>query len=183
MSRIGKKPIILPAGVEATLGAAEVAVKGPKGTVTTGIHPSVKVTLESEPKSLVVTVGDPEDTTQRALWGLTRQLLSNAVDGVQKPFERSLEFVGVGFKVALAGNALNIEVGFSHPVKFELPEGIEAKVDKQIVTLFGIDKQLVGETAARIRRIKPPEPYKGKGIKYTDEVIRRKAGKAAVKSA
>ncbi|MFA5185094.1 MAG: 50S ribosomal protein L6 [Patescibacteria group bacterium] len=182
MSRIGKKPIILPSGVEATLGAGEVTIKGPKGTLTVGLNSLVKVALENEPKSLVVTVGVEDDTKQRALWGLTRQLLSNAVDGVQKPFERSLEFVGVGFKVALAGNALNIEVGFSHPVKFELPKGIEAKVDKQVVTLSGIDKQLVGETAARIRRIKPPEPYKGKGIKYTDEVIRRKAGKAAVKS-
>lgn len=183
MSRIGKKPILLPSGVEAAVGPSEVAVKGPKGTLKVGLHPAVKVALEGEPKGLVVTVAEPDLPKHRALWGLMRQLLANAVQGVQKPFEKSLEFVGVGFKVALQGNALNIEVGFSHPVKFELPQGIEAKVDKQVVTLSGMDKQLVGETAARIRRIKPPEPYKGKGIKYTDEVIRRKAGKAAAKAA
>jgi large subunit ribosomal protein L6 len=183
MSRIGKKPIVLPAGVEANLGASEVSIKGPKGSLKVELHPDVKVALEDEPKGLVVTVTNPELPKHKALWGLMRQLLANAVQGVQKPFEKSLEFVGVGFRVALQGNALMIEVGFSHPVKFDLPPGIEAKVDKQIVTLSGIDKQLVGETAARIRRIKPPEPYKGKGIKYTDEVIRRKAGKAAAKSA
>jgi large subunit ribosomal protein L6 len=111
-------------------------------------------------------------------------LIANAVNGVVKPFEKSLEFVGVGFKIALAGSdKLNIEVGFSHPVAFALPKGIEAKVEKQILTLTGIDKRLVGEVAAQVRRIKPPEPYKGKGIKYTDEVIRRKAGKAASKGA
>jgi large subunit ribosomal protein L6 len=184
MSRIGKKPIVLPAGVEAILGPSDVIIKGPKGTLKVELHPAVKVALEGEPKCLIVTVANPELPKHKALWGLMRQLLANAVQGVQKPFEKSLEFVGVGFKVALQGtNVLNIEVGFSHPVKFELPQGIEAKVDKQIVTLSGIDKQLVGETAARIRRIKPPEPYKGKGIKYTDEVIHRKAGKAAAKSA
>jgi len=183
MSRIGKKPILLPAGVEATVGARSVTLKGPKGSLEVGLNPAVKVKLEAEPRSLIVEVMDPEDTKQRALWGLTRQLLSNAGAGVQKPFEKALEFVGVGFKVALQGNTLNMEVGFSHPVRFELPKGIEAKIEKQVVTLSGIDKQLVGETAARIRRIKPPEPYKGKGIKYTDEVIRRKAGKAAVKTA
>ncbi len=184
MSRIGKKPIPLAAGVEATITPDLVTVKGPKGTLTVPIHRDVTVTLEGEPKTLVVHVKDENDGTQRGLWGLTRQLLANAVDGVQKPYEKSLEFVGVGFRVALAGpQKLTIEVGFSHPVEFALPEGIEAKVDKQILTLSGIDKQLVGEMAAQIRRIKPPEPYKGKGIKYTDEVIRRKAGKAATKGA
>lgn len=184
MSRIGKKPITLPAGVEVSINPGNVAVKGPKGNLNVVIHPAVTVELGGEPKELTVTVGHPDNVTEKALWGLTRQLLQNAVSGVQKPFEKSLEFVGVGFKVAAAGpTALKIEVGFSHPVEFKLPTGIEAKVEKQIVTLSGIDKQLVGETAARIRRIKPPEPYKGKGIKYTDEVIKRKAGKAATKGA
>ena len=135
-----------------------------------------------DPKALEVSVKNAQDKKQSALWGLTRQLLANAVQGVQTPFAKSLEFVGVGFKVALtAPNKLTIEVGFSHPVIFDLPPGIEAKIDKQILTIAGIDKQLVGETAARIRRIKPPEPYKGKGIKYAEENIRRKVGKAGVK--
>jgi large subunit ribosomal protein L6 len=115
----------------------------------------------------------------RSLWGLTRQLIMNAVMGVQKPYEKALEFVGVGFKVAVAGSKVNMEVGYSHPVVFDLPEGVEAKVEKQVLTISGISKYLVGETAAQIRRIRPPEPYKGKGIKYVDEVIRRKAGKTA----
>ncbi len=182
MSRIGKKPIPLASGVEATISERVATIKGPKGTLIVPLHPHVIVTMQDEPKSLNVTVKDTKVVKQRALWGLTRQLLANAVSGVQKPYEKSLEFVGVGFKVALVdSNKLNIEVGFSHPVVFELPQGIEAKVEKQIVALSGIDKQLVGETAARIRRIRPPEPYKGKGIKYTTEVVRRKAGKAATK--
>lgn len=182
MSRIGKKPISLPNGVEATIDDRRVTIKGPKGSVAIPLHADVRVTQEQDPKALLVQVQHPELKDNKALWGLTRQLLSNAVEGVQKPFEKSLEFIGVGFKVALSGKNLQIEVGFSHPVTFPLPEGIEAKVEKQVVTLSGIDKQLVGETAARIRRIKPPEPYKGKGIKYTTETIRRKAGKAATKA-
>lgn len=184
MSRIGKKPILLPQGVDATVEASLVGVKGPKGALTIPLHPLVSVVQTSDPRSLEVKVQDETSKDQKALWGLTRQIISNAVAGVQKPFEKSLEFVGVGFKVAAAGaDKLNIEVGFSHPVLFQLPKGIEAKVEKQIVTISGIDKQLVGEIAAQIRRIKPPEPYKGKGIKYTTEVIRRKAGKAATKGA
>ena len=184
MSRIGKKPILLPQGVDATVDSGIVTIKGPKGTLTVVMPPHTSAVSVSDPRSLEVKIEEEDNTKQRALWGLARQLLKNAVEGVQKAFETSLEFVGVGFKVALVGsNKLNIEVGFSHPVLFDLPAGIEAKVEKQIVTISGIDKQLVGEIAARIRRIKPPEPYKGKGIKYTDEVIHRKAGKAAAKSA
>lgn len=182
MSRIGKKLIPLPNGVDTTVEASSVTIKGPKGTLIVPTHPFTKVTLEADPKALVVSVVDENSKEQKALWGLMRQLLSNAVEGVQKHFEKSLEFVGVGFKVALAGKNLNLEVGYSHPVIFALPEGIDAKVEKQIVTLSGADKQLVGETAAQIRRVRPPEPYKGKGIKYTTETIRRKAGKTAAKS-
>ena len=183
MSRIGKKLIPIPPGVEATLAVSEVTIKGPKGTLNVRLHPIVSVSQSADPTALVVAVQDETNKGQKALWGLTRQLLANAVAGVQKPFEKALEFVGVGFKVAAVGtDKLNIEVGFSHPVVFQLPQGIEAKVEKQIVTILGIDKQLVGETAAQIRRIRKPEPYKGKGIKYTTETIKRKAGKAAAKA-
>lgn len=183
MSRIGKKPIPLPNGVEATVASSIVTVKGPKGTVSVPLHPVVTAAVGADPKEVTITVQDPESVEQKALWGLMRQLIANAVQGVQTPFEKSLEFVGVGYKVALAGRTLNVEAGFSHPVPFALPEGIDAKVEKQIVTLTGVDKHLVGETAAQIRRIRPPEPYKGKGIKYTTETIRRKAGKTAAKGA
>ncbi len=184
MSRIGKKLILLPAGVVATRAAHGFEIKGPKGSLDVTLHPTVSVASGVDTNSLQVTIKDEHDPKQRALWGLSRQLLSNAVQGVQKPFEKALEFVGVGFKVALVGqNTLQLEVGFSHQVQFKLPAGITATVDKQILTLCSIDKQLVGETAAQIRRIRPPEPYKGKGIKYTTEVVRRKAGKAAIKSA
>jgi len=179
MSRIGKKPIILPAGIDALIEDGRVTFKGSKASLMVSVPPHAKVAMQTDPKALLVTVEDPERVDQRAIWGLTRQLLANAVVGLQKPFEKSLEFVGVGFKVAVEGRNLVMEVGFSHPVKFALPESIEAKVDKQILTLTGPDKYLLGETAARVRRIKPPEPYKGKGIKYVEEVIRRKAGKTA----
>ena len=183
MSRIGKKPIIIPSGVEATVGVASAEIKGSKGTLSVAFPAAIKVSVQPEPKALIVEMCDETVPGQSALQGTIRQLLANAVAGVQKPFEKSLEFVGVGFRVAVAGNEVKMEIGFSHSVNFPLPKGIEAKVEKQILTLAGIDKQLVGETAAQIRHLRPPEPYKGKGIKYTDEVIRRKAGKAAIKSA
>lgn len=178
MSRIGLKPIPLPPGVDASVQAGSVTVKGPKGTLTVAVPPKASVTQNPE-RALEVRVHNPEAVHERAIWGLARQLLANAVQGVQKPYEKSLEFVGIGYKVSLAGKTVKMEVGFSHSVEFNLPEGIEGKVEKQTLTLSGIDKALVGETAARIRRVRPPEPYKGKGIKYADEVIRRKAGKTA----
>jgi large subunit ribosomal protein L6 len=178
MSRIGRKPIQIPQGVDVTIGDTSVMIKGPKGTLSVALHPHVKAVLSPE-RVLTVEIGNTEDMGDRALWGLFRKLLSNAVDGVQKPFEVKLEFIGVGYRVSVAGNKVVMEVGFSHPIEYQLPEGVSAVVEKNALTLTGIDKQLVGETAARIRRIRPPEPYKGKGIKYSDEVIRRKAGKAA----
>lgn len=181
MSRIGKKPVVIPNGVEVNIDGSTLTVKGPKGTLSVVMHPHVRATIEQDPKAVTVAVEDGEQVDDRALWGLTRQLIANAVEGVQKPYSKALEFVGVGFKVALEGRTVMMDVGFSHRVPFELPQGIDGKVDKQVLTIEGIDKQLVGETAARIRRVKPPEPYKGKGIKYVDEVIRRKAGKAASK--
>lgn len=178
MSRIGRKPIQIPQGVDVTIAEALVTVKGPKGTLSVALHPHVKAVLSPE-RVLTVEVKDKEDFSDSALWGLFRKLLSNAVDGVQKPFEVKLEFIGVGYRVSVAGSKVQMEVGYSHPVEYELPVGVTAAVEKNMLTITGIDKQAVGETAARIRRIRPPEPYKGKGIKYSDEVIRRKAGKAA----
>ena len=183
MSRIGKKPVLLPAGVDVTIGQGKVDVKGPKGILHVYIPSPATVSSQDDPRTLLVSVPDESNLSNKAIWGLTRQLIANAVEGVQTPFKKSLELVGVGFKVAQAGSTLTLEVGFSHPVVFKLPEGVEATVDKQVVTFTGSDKQLIGETAAQFRRIRPPEPYKGKGIKFTTEVVRRKAGKTATKSA
>lgn len=178
MSRIGRKIIQIPQGVDVTINDALVTVKGPKGTLSVALHPHVKALLSPE-RVLTVEVADQENIEDRSLWGLFRKLLSNAVEGVQKPFETKLEFIGVGYRVSTSGSKVVMEVGYSHPIEYQLPEGVSAVVEKNALTLTGIDKQAVGETAARIRRIRPPEPYKGKGIKYSDEVIRRKAGKAA----
>lgn len=178
MSRIGRKPIVIPNGVDVTVSGSTVSVKGPKGSLSLETHPHVTVTVTPE-RNVEVTVADTEDTGDRSLWGLFRNLVANAVEGVQKPFEKKLEFIGVGYRVSVQGTTVQMEVGYSHPVNFPLPEGVSASAEKNTLTLTGIDKQLVGEMAAQIRRIRPPEPYKGKGIKYTDEVIRRKAGKAA----
>ncbi len=177
MSRIGKKLIQVPAGVDVTLSETEARVKGPKGELKLALHPHVR--LERTGDVLTVSVKSEENKKDRALWGLFNRLVANMIVGVTKGYEKGLEFVGVGYKVNLAGKTVKMDVGFSHEVDFPLPAGIEAKVDKNTLTLSGIDKQLVGETAARIRRIRKPEPYKGKGIKYVDEVIRRKAGKSA----
>lgn len=177
MSRIGKKSIAVPANVTVTIEGDTVKVKGPKGEDLLRLHPNVHVSLEAG--ELAVTVNNPEEKQDRALWGLHRALLANMVRGVGQPFEKKLEMVGVGYKVALQGRKLVLEVGFSHPVEVELPEGITATVEKNVITLTGVNKQQVGEMAAQIRAIRKPEPYKGKGIKYVGEVIRRKAGKAA----
>lgn len=178
MSRIGRKPIQIPQGVDVTIGEALVTVKGPKGTLSVPLHAHVKAVLSPE-RILTIEVTNTEDIGDRALWGLFRKLIANAIDGVQKSFETKLEFIGVGYRVSVAGNKVVMEVGYSHPIEYVLPEGVTAVAEKNVLTISGIDKQAVGETAARIRRIRPPEPYKGKGIKYSDEVIRRKAGKAA----
>ena len=181
MSRIGKKIIPIPQGLEVKIESNLFHVKGPKGELEVLIPDQTTLVFDQEAKQISVKIEDENNPKQRALWGLVRQLISNAVDGVQKPFQKSLEFNGVGFKVALEGRKLKMDVGFSHSVYFDLPQGIDATVEKNIVTITGIDKQQVGEISAQIRRIRPPEPYKGKGIKYTTETIRRKAGKAAAK--
>ncbi len=178
MSRIGKNPIEIPSGVEVSVGASEIQVKGPKGTLKTAVHPTVEYQIE-DGKVSVNRVDDSREA--RAQHGLRRSLLANCVEGVSKGYEKGLEVIGVGYKVSVQGPKVVLNVGFSHPVEFDLPAGIEARVEGSKLFLQGIDKQLVGEVAARIRRVRPPEPYMGKGIKYIDEVIRRKAGKSGAK--
>jgi len=179
MSRIGKKPISLPAGVEVKVDGNQVTVKGPKGTLTQKIPRGISVVQEGK-EVWVMRASDSKE--HRAFHGLSRALIANMVEGVTKGFEKKLELVGVGYRAQLQGKKLVISVGFSHPVEVEPPEGIEFEVPAATkITIKGIDKQLVGNTAAHIRAIRKPEPYKGKGIKYENEVIRRKAGKSGAK--
>ncbi len=176
MSRIGKKPVVIPAGVEATLSGNMITVKGPKGTLLFAHHHDVAVKkLESE--MTVEVVG----TSKKAagIWGTTVILLSNMVEGVTKGFEKKLELNGVGYRMAVQGNKLNMALGFSHPVNIDVPEGLEAKVEGNVLTVSGIDKQKVGQFAAIVRKLKPVEPYKGKGFRYVGEIVRRKEGKKA----
>jgi large subunit ribosomal protein L6 len=178
MSRIGKNPIDIPAGVEVSVGASEIQVKGPKGSLTTPVDPAVEYKVE-DGKVYVTRVDDSRRS--RGQHGLRRTLLANCVDGVTKGFAKTLEVIGVGYKVSVQGQKVVLNVGYSHPVEFDLPAGLEAKVEGSKLIIEGTDKQLVGEVAAQIRRVRPPEPYKGKGIKYIDEIIRRKAGKSGSK--
>ena len=178
MSRIGKQPIVLPKGVEVKLGEDMVEVKGPKGTLQTPVCSLLNYELTEG----LLTITRKDDTREsNAQHGLRRTLVANCVEGVSKGFSKTLEVIGVGFKVAVKGNIVDLSVGFSHPVLIELPKGLEAKVEGNKLTISGIDKELVGEYAARIRRVRKPEPYKGKGIKYDNEIIRRKAGKSGGK--
>jgi large subunit ribosomal protein L6 len=176
MSRIGKKLIVVPQGVEVSITDEAVVVKGPKGQLEQALHP--RVTVNQDEDGLRVTVVDPSVKQDNALWGLYASLLMNMVTGVTEGYEKKLEVNGVGYKVAASGNKVTLNVGYSHPVDFTLPEGVQVAVEKNVITLTGINKQLVGQTAADIRKVRKPEPYKGKGIKYVDEVIQRKAGKA-----
>ena len=177
MSRIGKKPISVPQGVKVALDGATVRAEGPKGKLSQAIPSGVSVSMESN----VLTVARSSDhRAVRALHGLTRSLLANMVTGVKDGFERKLEIVGIGYRCQLQGKALQLALGYSHPIVFPLPEGIQAEVDRQVsITLKGADKALVGQTAAKLRALRKPDPYKGKGIKYSDEHIRRKVGKKA----
>ena len=178
MSRIGKAPIEIPSGVEVKIGKDMVEVKGPKGTAQTPLCPCLKYEVA---EGKVTLTRENEERQTRAQHGLRRTLLANCVEGVTKGFSKTLEVIGVGYKVAVKGNIVELGVGFSHPVFVELPDGIKATCDGQKLTLTGVDKVLVGETAAKIRRIRKPEPYKGKGIKYETETIRRKVGKSGGK--
>ncbi|MDB5456479.1 MAG: ribosomal protein [Caulobacter sp.] len=175
MSRIGKKAVEIPAGVTLTLEGQTVTVKGPKGQLAWTIVEEIEIKLEDKELSLT-----PRDDSKRAksMWGLSRTLVANMVQGVTQGYEESLELVGVGYRAAMKGNALSIQLGFSHDVDVPAPAGISFAVPKQTeIKIAGIDKQLVGETAAKIRRIRPPEPYKGKGVRYLGEKVRRKEGK------
>jgi len=175
MSRIGKLPIAVPAGVTITVGDKEITVAGSKGTLSVPVLANTKTTAVDG--NIVVTRKDDE-AFSKANHGLQRTLLNNAVIGVTKGFEKKLEVNGVGFRVGGGGQDLEMHLGFSHPVKFHAPDGINLTVNKMEITVSGIDKQKVGQTAAEIRSLKKPEPYKGKGIKYVDETILRKTGKA-----
>lgn len=178
MSRIGKKPIVIPAGVKVALNGRTVKVEGPKGRLERELHDQVDVNIEADQ----IQVAPKDLQSGRALQGLTRTLVANMVEGVTKGFSKSLEINGVGYRAELKGPVLNLALGYSHPVEYPLPAGVTAEVEKQTkITLSGIDKELVGATAAKIRSFRPPEPYKGKGIKYSDERIVRKAGKTGGK--
>jgi large subunit ribosomal protein L6 len=178
MSRIGKKVIPLPPGVKVMVESQLVKVSGPKGNLSQRIDRNVALAME---KDKLVVQAPEESRNGKALHGLTRTLIANMVKGVSQGFERVLEINGVGYRAEVQGNALNFNLGYSHPIRFPLPEGIRAEVDRQVrITLKGSDRNLLGMTAAKIRSLRPPEPYGGKGIKYAEEVIHRKAGKTAV---
>jgi large subunit ribosomal protein L6 len=180
MSRIGKQLFVIPSGVEVSASGGVVRVKGPKGTLEHRL-PSV-VQLVVEGSEARVAINDPDNNEQNVLWGTNASIFSNMLEGVTKGFSKQLEINGVGYRAALTGNSLTLNLGFSHPVVFQIPQGITVSVEKNMITVTGIDKQKVGQVAAEIRSLRPPEPYKGKGIKYVDEVIRRKVGKAAAGS-
>ena len=174
MSRIGKKPVPLPEGVRAELSGTVLTVTGPKGTLTRELRPEMRITIEDG----AIRVERPSDARRhRAFHGLTRNLVANMVEGVSKGFTRVLEINGVGYRAQVQGRTLELNLGYSHPISFPLAEGVEAAVEKNTLILRGIDKELLGQTAANIRAMRPPEPYKGKGIKYQEERILRKAGK------
>ena len=176
MSRIGKKPIAIPAGVEVKLDGNTVTVKGPKDTLTQTVHPNMEVKVEGT-ELLVTRPNDQKEN--RALHGLTRSLLANMVTGVTEGFTKELEINGVGYRAAMEGKILVLTIGYSHLVKMETPDGLKCEVPApNKIVISGADKQAVGQFAAEVRKQRPPEPYKGKGIKYADEHIRRKEGKA-----
>ncbi|NTW30421.1 MAG: 50S ribosomal protein L6 [Candidatus Moranbacteria bacterium] len=174
MSRIGKKPVPVPKGVETSVKANIVTVKGAKGEITFAHHVDVEV-LVSEESFVVNKCGESKRAS--AVWGTTAKILSNMIEGVTNGFQKQLELNGVGYRMAVSGKKINLALGFSHPVEVDIPVGIEAKIEGNILTVSGIDKRAVGQFAAEVRRLKPVEPYKGKGFKYVGEIVRRKEGK------
>lgn len=176
MSRIGRQPVVLPEGVEAKVDGSQVAIKGSKGSLTRSFDPDLKISLDDG----TITVSRPTDQPRhRALHGLTRTLIANMVAGVTEGFEKRLEIQGVGYKADKKGNGIVLSVGFSHTVPMEPPDGVELSLESPtLIVVRGIDKEKVGQMAAEIRSVRPPEPYKGKGIRYQGEYVRRKAGKA-----
>ena len=179
MSRIGRKVISVPGNVKIALKGQEVSVTGPKGTLTVHVHSDVKVAWNESEKSIKCAIDDSnlENNAARALWGTSRALIQNAIKGVTDGYEKSLEVVGVGWTAALTSGKLKLNVGFANPILVEIPKGLTVTVDKQIVKVVGSDKQMVGQFAAQTRALRKPEPYNGKGIKYTTEVIKKKQGK------
>ena len=179
MSRIGRKPVTVPKGVTLQLEGNSVAVKGPRGELRRSLHPDMQIALDKDQ----FTVARPsEEKRHKALHGLTRTLVQNMVDGVSKGFSKTLEIQGVGYKAEARPYGVNLIVGYSHPVKYEAPKGIKISVDNNtVVKIEGADKELVGQVAAELRSVRPPEPYKGKGIRYQGEHVRRKAGKTGAK--
>ncbi len=180
MSRIGQKPVIVSEGVTAAVSDGIVTIKGPKGELQYRLHPDIAVVLEGGEMRVAPRAASKKSA---ALWGLTRSLIANMAEGVLRGFRKELEYEGIGFRAELQGSVLVMQLGFSHPVRFTPPSGVTLSIEKNVIAVAGVDKGLVGDTAARIRALKPPEPYKGKGIRYRGEVIRRKAGKKAVASA
>ncbi|MCK4389617.1 MAG: 50S ribosomal protein L6 [Desulfobacterales bacterium] len=178
MSRIGKRPVPIPDSVEVTYDSRQLRVKGPKGELSRAIHPDVDLGVKD---GFIHVIPSGKIKQVKAIQGLTRTLVANMMLGVTQGFERGLEVNGVGYRVDMKSNVLTFTLGYSHPVVYKLPEGISASVDKNRIVLSGIDKQLLGSTAATIRKFRSPEPYKGKGIKYVEEQIRRKVGKSAGK--
>jgi len=179
MSRIGKQLILVPDGVEVKIADNKISVRGPKGELIQEINPLVIV--EKKDNEISIAVKNPQVKQQKSLWGLFRRLIANMIVGVTKGFSKQLEVNGIGYKAVAQGDILVLNLGYSHPIEYKVPEGIEVKVEKNIITVLGIDKQVVGQTAAEIRAMRKPEPYKGKGIKYLDEILRRKVGKSAAK--
>lgn len=179
MSRIGRKPVTVPKGVTLQLEGNNVAVKGPRGELRRRLHPDMQVAFDKDQ----FTVARPsEEKRHKALHGLTRTLVQNMVEGVSKGFSKTLEIQGVGYKAEAKPYGVNLIVGYSHPVKYEAPKGIKISVDNNtVVKIEGADKELVGQVAAELRAVRPPEPYKGKGIRYQGEHVRRKAGKTGAK--
>ncbi len=179
MSRIGKRPVEVPANVKVAISGQEVSLEGPKGKLSFAYRPEVKVVWDEEQRAIVCTV-DPADENNRvakALWGTTRSILDNMVRGVTEGYEKKLEIVGVGWNANVNGQTLELNLGFAAPVRLPIPQGVNVTTNKQEITIQGADKQAVGQFAAVVRSQRPPEPYNGKGIKYADEVIRRKQGK------
>lgn len=176
MSRIGKKPVAIPAGAEVTLTGDVVTVKGPKGTLQFTYRREAKVVVE---EGFVQVTKLGQNKKAAAIWGTTAKIIANMLIGVTAGFQKQLELNGVGYRMAVAGKKINLALGFSHPVEMLLPEGLEAKIENNVLTISGIDKQLVGEFTAVVRKLKPVEPYKGKGFRYVGEIVRRKEGKKA----
>ena len=181
MSRIGKQPITIPEGVEVKVEPGKVIVNGPRGELSQDIHRLVVV--EKKDNQLLISVKNSDEKSQKSLWGLFQRLIANMVIGVTKGFSKQLEINGVGYKAAVQDDTLILHLGYSHPVEYKISKEVQIEVEKNIITISGVDKQLVGQIAAEIRSLRKPEPYKGKGIKYIDEVIRRKVGKAAAREA